>query len=78
MVTAFLEVHHDVEQRDRLSTASVQLLKVTSQDPSIVLPGKYIQRKRTNVPYYALPTLKWSTFNAFLLTSALHSAQHEQ
>ena len=39
MVAALLEVHHDVEQRDRLSTTSVQLLKVTSQNPSIVLSG---------------------------------------
>ena len=73
MVAALLEVHHDVEQRDWLSTTSVQLLKVTSQDPSIVLPGKYTQRKRTNVPYYALPMLKRSTFDAFCLL--LHCTQ---
>ena len=38
MVAAFLEVHHNVEEGDRLCTTSVQLLKVTRQNPSIVLP----------------------------------------
>ena len=40
MVAAFLEVHHDVEQRDGLCSSRVQLLEVSGQDPAIVLPGK--------------------------------------
>lgn len=46
MVAAFLQVHHDVEEGDRLGTASVQLLKVTSQNPSIVLPE---EKNSTNI-----------------------------
>lgn len=37
MVTALLEVHHDVEERDRLGASCVQLLKVLGEDPAVVL-----------------------------------------
>ena len=40
MVAAFLEVHHDVEQRNGLGASLVQFVKVTSQNPSIVFPGR--------------------------------------
>ena len=43
MVTALLQVHHDVEQGDRLSATSVQFLKVAGQNPPIVLPIEHTQ-----------------------------------
>ena len=39
MVAALLEIHHDVEEGDRLGASRVQLLKISGQDPAIVLPG---------------------------------------
>ena len=44
MVATFLQVHHDVEEGDGLGTTSVQLLKITSQNPSIVLPEKIFNK----------------------------------
>lgn len=38
MVAALLQVHHDIEEGDRLCATSVQLLKVAGQNPTIVLP----------------------------------------
>ena len=39
VITAFLEVHHDIEEGHRLGASRVQLLKIPCQDPPIVLPG---------------------------------------
>ena len=38
VVAALLEVHHDVEEGDRLRAALVQLVEVLGQDPAVVLP----------------------------------------
>ena len=51
MVAAFLEVHHDIEQGDRLGTTCVQLLKVLGEDPAVelLLHGGQVH------PHYQLP-----------------------
>ncbi len=37
MVAALLEVHHDVEERDRLGATHVELIKVPGQNPAVIL-----------------------------------------
>jgi len=39
MVTTLLQVHHDVEERYSLGPSTVQLIKVSRQNPAIELPG---------------------------------------
>ena len=40
MVAALLEVHHDVEEGDRLRASLVQLVKVLGQNPAVVFPAR--------------------------------------
>ena len=45
MIAAFLEIHHNVQQRHLVTAAGIKCLKVTCQDVLVVLPMK----KKINV-----------------------------
>ncbi len=70
MITALLEVHNDVQQRNLVSTTpSVQSIKIAGQDELVIFPGSTDERFRNSVSCKLL-------LSPFLITySLLHGAE---